>query len=297
MALSFDEAQHRLLLHGRKGRLRIAWRTYLVDRLDHVAVEYTGEEIVRIHRDGTYQLFAGRRRTPAVKDRIQKYSPARILDRGQGPDPRGWTVHGEHFIGYQPFEDGIRVDGKGNPVFVPDRKKAFLPASLHGVKLHVLIRPKYMDRRVPPWFQLSLHGDRLVAALRVGVLRRSAYPRLALRAAATYSDHRGGHYSGTVGNYRQESRPGPTKFTREHPEDAGQIQALLQKVDNAYRTLQQRALADRVSATGEDGQGVWQHPAGEGQVHEEAVVPLPYEADGAEVPADGRHQVRLLGQR
>lgn len=67
-----------------------------------VAVRLHGTNVVMIHNDGTYTLQAGGWRTVTTKQRINKYSPARVSQKNWA-----WNVGGFQFF------DGIRVDGAG----------------------------------------------------------------------------------------------------------------------------------------------------------------------------------------
>jgi hypothetical protein len=139
------------------------------------------------------------------------------------------------------------------------------------IRLPPAMTARYMDnftqrgeRRVPddafPWdvyggkdLTLERHDGSPLAVLLVGVIPLAAcwYARLALRRAATFNDHRGGHYSGTVGNYRHHGQPGPAAFTRNRPEQWGQLSVLLREMDAAYRRRLPDLYAERRQVLGD----------------------------------------------
>lgn len=66
------------------------------------AVRLYGTDVVLIHADGTYTLQAKGFRSYTTKDRINKYSPARVSQKNWE-----WSVGGFHFF------DGVKVNGAG----------------------------------------------------------------------------------------------------------------------------------------------------------------------------------------
>jgi hypothetical protein len=94
--------------------------TYLV-RVDDdtFAVVLYSTQIILIHRDGTYTLNHGNWPTVTTKDRINRFSPARVAQEkkcwvlwwrnGEDGSDNGELVE---------FYSGIKVDGKGRPVEV-----------------------------------------------------------------------------------------------------------------------------------------------------------------------------------
>jgi hypothetical protein len=83
---------------------RLENNTRLVKMGDDYVVILHNTAVVTIHADGTYTLRSGGWETVTTKDRINKYSPARIWQR--------------KFVWYlangAEFFSGVRVDAAGN---------------------------------------------------------------------------------------------------------------------------------------------------------------------------------------
>jgi hypothetical protein len=116
----------------------LANNTRLVQRGDDYAVRLHNTDVVTIHPDGTYTLRTGGWETVTTKDRINRFSPARVYSergtwgvysRGNGyyirdgerlvgmwEDGATWVV--EHPIRLATFRDGMTVDGTGRPIGV-----------------------------------------------------------------------------------------------------------------------------------------------------------------------------------
>lgn len=104
---------------GRYGK-RLAGNTILhqIDD-DTYAVRLYNTDVVTIHRDGTWGLATGGYNTPTTKERIKRFSPARVFSHD-------WTVYVQSGSGWDKSErhelvDGIRVDENGNVVGVAVR--------------------------------------------------------------------------------------------------------------------------------------------------------------------------------
>ena len=90
------------LSRGRHGRRKVDNNTYLYPVNDGIAVRLHATDVVVIHPDNTYTLNTGGWYTVTTKDRINKYSPARVGQR-----------NGIWYIGNITFKDGMRVDANG----------------------------------------------------------------------------------------------------------------------------------------------------------------------------------------
>lgn len=91
-------------------RRKLANNTY-VRRLpdDTIAIRLHDTDIVIVHPDDTFMLDSGGWRTYTTKDRINKFSPARVYQ-----ERNHWYV----WPGPTPFFDGIIVDMMGKPINV-----------------------------------------------------------------------------------------------------------------------------------------------------------------------------------
>jgi len=90
------------LSRGRNGRRKVDNNTYLYPVNDGIAVRLHATDVVVIHPDNTYTLNTGGWRTVTTKDRINKFSPARVFSN-----------KGIWYAGEYPFVDGIKVDANG----------------------------------------------------------------------------------------------------------------------------------------------------------------------------------------
>lgn len=108
LPLTFADAEQ--LCGNRNGR-KLELNTYL-ERIDPdtFGVRLHNTYVVEIHRDGTYTLDSGGWYTVTTKDRINRYSPARVYQRNFG-----WYF-AQAGDGRVEFENGIRVDASGLPV-------------------------------------------------------------------------------------------------------------------------------------------------------------------------------------
>jgi hypothetical protein len=93
------------LARGRNGRRKIDNNTYLHPVNDGIGVRLHATDVVVIHPDNTYTLNSGGWQTVTTKDRINKFSPARLC-QSKGI----WYVDGF------PFVDGMKVDANGHPI-------------------------------------------------------------------------------------------------------------------------------------------------------------------------------------
>lgn len=75
-----------------------------------LAVRLYSTDVVLIHKNGTYTLNAGGYETVTTKDRINKYSPARVY-----AEKRVWWV-GRDAKRRVEFRDGIKVNARGEVV-------------------------------------------------------------------------------------------------------------------------------------------------------------------------------------
>jgi hypothetical protein len=97
--------------------------TFLVRRdADTFAVVLYSTAVVLIHRDGTYTLDNGGWPTPTTKDRINRFSPARVAQ-----EKKRWVLwwrnheDGSDNGAQVEFSNGMKVDGKGRPVFLQEK--------------------------------------------------------------------------------------------------------------------------------------------------------------------------------
>lgn len=96
---------------------RIAGNTIL-HRIDDdmYAIRLYNTDVVRIHRDGTWSLYTSSYTTVTTKERIGRYTPARVFQRDRKwyvQSGWGWEAENRHA-----FFDGIRVDERGEVVDV-----------------------------------------------------------------------------------------------------------------------------------------------------------------------------------
>lgn len=135
---------------------KVANNTYLVPVEGGIAVKLHQTNVVTFHSDGNVTLNSGGWRTVTTKERINRYSPARVYSEGGV-----WFVYYKDDYGsqtYQPddctdhratFFDGITVDSKGIPL-VKDSGEEVLAAKrrldrmirryINGYASHVLER-------------------------------------------------------------------------------------------------------------------------------------------------------------
>lgn len=104
--ITFTEAGIRLAAGRDKTSRPVACATHLI-RLSNneIGVRYHETDVVKIRKDGSYVLDSGSWFTKCTKQRIEEFSPARIV-----------SVDGVWTIGDSLFEDGIRVSRKGCPI-------------------------------------------------------------------------------------------------------------------------------------------------------------------------------------
>ena len=99
-------------LDGR-GRKKLENNTYLERRGDSenspIAVRLHDTDVVTIYPDGTYELNRGGWQTVTTKDRINRYSPARLCQKNY----QWFLWSGEDKV-Y--FRDRITVDAGGNVI-------------------------------------------------------------------------------------------------------------------------------------------------------------------------------------
>jgi hypothetical protein len=105
MAFTYEKGVE-LLSRGRNGQKKLDNHTYL-HRIDAqtIAVRLHDTDVVAIHDNGTYTLNTGGWQTVTTKDRINKFSPARLYQR-----------NGLWYVGEYVFEEGMTVDVMGKPV-------------------------------------------------------------------------------------------------------------------------------------------------------------------------------------
>jgi hypothetical protein len=84
--------------------------TRLIAMGDDFAIVLHSTAVVTIHADGTYTLRAGGWRTVTTKDRLNKYSPARVYQH----------KHEWYLAGKVSFYDGVRVDASGNVLAIAE---------------------------------------------------------------------------------------------------------------------------------------------------------------------------------
>jgi len=101
--LSYKDAEAKL---GNKDRKKLENNTYLV-RVDDktLGVKLHNTIVVYIHRSGNYTLDTGGWRTVTTKDRINRYSPARLHQNNNI-----W------YLGNAIFQDNCLVNGEGKPI-------------------------------------------------------------------------------------------------------------------------------------------------------------------------------------
>ena len=105
-------------------------RTRLMRRGTAIAIQYRGTDVVTYARDGRIALDRGGWNTRTTADRIDCYSPMRVLSGGQ---ESGWTGnlirHGDHVweVGHP---DGTRSDLRDAEWFTPSTGRA--AAQLEG---------------------------------------------------------------------------------------------------------------------------------------------------------------------
>lgn len=89
---------------------RLENNTHLV-KLDEetYGVKFHKTVVVQIHHDGHYTLNSGGYSTPTTKERIRKYSPARLFQK-----KHIWYLGGENSV--HEFRDGIRIGRSGIPM-------------------------------------------------------------------------------------------------------------------------------------------------------------------------------------
>jgi hypothetical protein len=81
-----------------------------VERIDAetIGIKLHDTYVVKIHSDGSFQLYSGGWYTVTTKDRINTYAPARVAsDRGR------WYVYSNDWATRTPFFEGIAVDASG----------------------------------------------------------------------------------------------------------------------------------------------------------------------------------------
>lgn len=135
---------------------KVANNTYLVREVEGVAVKLHQTNVVTFKPDGNVILNSGGWRTVTTKERINRYSPARVYSEGGV-----WFVYYKDDYGsqtYQPddctdhratFFDGMMVDSKGIPLVRDDgeevlatkrRLDRMIRRYVNGYASHVLER-------------------------------------------------------------------------------------------------------------------------------------------------------------
>ena len=116
MSLTFDQADRILDSCPHLDCRKLTNNTYL-RRLpdDDLAIKLHATDIIILHADNTYTLFSGGWQTVTTKERINRFTPARIWQK--------------KFVWYMwpddtPFYDGIKVDAHGKPILVEDNQAA-----------------------------------------------------------------------------------------------------------------------------------------------------------------------------
>ncbi len=92
---------------GKRWRKKVANNTYLERRLNgdiEVVLHYTA--VVVAHSDGTFTLNSGGWRSVTTKERINRFSPARVWQQN-------WTWYTGSFTNPDLFHDYIVVDANG----------------------------------------------------------------------------------------------------------------------------------------------------------------------------------------
>lgn len=84
---------------------------HMIDE-DTYAIRLYNTDIVKIHRDGTWSLATGGWNTPTTKERINRFSPARVFQEK-------WVVYVQSGNGWDKSRrhelvDGIRVNANGD---------------------------------------------------------------------------------------------------------------------------------------------------------------------------------------
>jgi len=146
-SLTFKAAAEKL---GNRDRKKLENNTYLVKVDDKTfGVKLHNTVVVYIHQSGRYSLDTGGWRTVTTKDRINRYSPARVHQNNNI-----W------YIGDGIYEDGVTVDAKGKPVTklrepgVVERKKRKLDkmvlSYVRGFGKHVVFNGLYTGETATP---------------------------------------------------------------------------------------------------------------------------------------------------
>jgi hypothetical protein len=75
-----------------------------------IAVKLHDTDIILIHKDGSYTLNTGKWQTSTTKDRLNRFSPARIIQKNGV-----WYLKGLDGTTYYPFADGMGINSSGVP--------------------------------------------------------------------------------------------------------------------------------------------------------------------------------------
>jgi hypothetical protein len=102
--MNFQSATEELK-KGMNGTKKVDHNTYIRSIDDGIALKLHNTDIVIFKKDGTYQLNTGGWQTVTTKDRLNKFTPARISSK-----------KGIWYINEIPFVDGIVIDANGSPI-------------------------------------------------------------------------------------------------------------------------------------------------------------------------------------
>lgn len=104
--LSYAQAAAKLARARDKSKgARLDRNTYLRKKEDRFVVVFYQTAVLGILKDGTYELSSGGWHTKYTRERIERFSPARIR-----------TDNGVWFVEDVVFKDGLCVDSKGKPL-------------------------------------------------------------------------------------------------------------------------------------------------------------------------------------
>jgi hypothetical protein len=98
--LTYESATELL---GKKDMKKLAGNTTLRKERGNMVVRFWGTDIISISPDNIFTLNAGGYETVTTKDRLNKFSPARVYQ-----DKGIWYIYER-----TPFVDGIRVNSDG----------------------------------------------------------------------------------------------------------------------------------------------------------------------------------------
>lgn len=107
---TFDDFDRHLDAKPHLDRRKLAHNTYLHRRTDDsLAIRLHDTDIIIVRHDDTFVLDSGGWRTPTTKDRMNRFSPARVYQKNHQ-----WYI----WPGPTPFFDGIQIDIDGKPIDV-----------------------------------------------------------------------------------------------------------------------------------------------------------------------------------